>query len=92
MLLVGFFGWPIAIAYVVVGLVLAVIGGTIIEKTGLGKYVEGFVLNGQSSVDIESPALSQNERAHLFARPDVADVQEGFLVYRHRRRDWLYHP
>src|SRR5574344_844227 len=31
MLLVGFFGWPIAIAYVLVGLIIAVVGGTIIE-------------------------------------------------------------
>lgn len=62
MLLVGFFGWPIAILYVVVGLVLAVIGGTIIEKTGLGKNVEEFVLNGNAVVDIDSPSLTQIER------------------------------
>ena len=62
MLLVGFFGWPIAIAYVVVGLILAVIGGTIIEKTGLGKNVEEFVLKGQSTVDIESPSLTRKDR------------------------------
>jgi uncharacterized membrane protein YraQ (UPF0718 family) len=62
MLLVGFFGWPIAIAYVVVGLILAVIGGTLIEKTGLGKNVEDFVLKGQSTVDIESPSLTRKDR------------------------------
>lgn len=62
MLLVGFFGWPIAIAYVVVGLVLAVIGGTIIEKTGLGKHVEEFVTNGKAAVDIDSPTLTQKDR------------------------------
>lgn len=62
MLLVGFFGWPIAIAYVLVGLVLAVIGGMIIEKTGLGKNVEDYVLKGQGIIDIDSPTLSQKER------------------------------
>lgn len=80
MLLVGFFGWPIAIAYVVVGLVLAVIGGTIIEKTGLGKYVEGFVLNGQSSVDIESPALSQNERL-IYSRDQMWQTYKKVFWY-----------
>lgn len=62
MLLVGFFGWPIAIAYVLVGLVLAVIGGTIIEKTGLGKNVEDFVLKGNDVVDIDSPTLTKKDR------------------------------
>jgi uncharacterized membrane protein YraQ (UPF0718 family) len=80
MLLVGFFGWPIAIAYVVVGLVLAVIGGTIIEKTGLGKYVEGFVLNGQSSVDIESPALSQKERL-IYSRDQMWQTYKKVFWY-----------
>lgn len=62
MLLVGFFGWPIAIAYVLVGLALAVIGGTIIEKTGIGKNVEEFVLNGNGAIDIGNPSLSVKER------------------------------
>jgi len=43
MLLISFFGLKIAIAYVVVGLILAVIGGTLIEKFRLEKYVEGYV-------------------------------------------------
>lgn len=60
MLLVGFFGWPVAISYVAVGLVLAVIGGTIIEKTGLGKNVEDFVLSGKDTAQLDNvePTLS----------------------------------
>ncbi len=45
-LLAGVFGFPVAITYVVVGLVLAVIGGTVIEKTGLGNNVQDFILQG----------------------------------------------
>jgi uncharacterized protein len=45
-LLASVFGFPIAIAYVVVGLILAIIGGTIIEKTGVGNHVREFVLEG----------------------------------------------
>jgi len=55
MLLVGFFGWNVAIIYVVVGLLLAVVGGTIIEKTGLGKYVEDFVTSGSSIINVDLP-------------------------------------
>ncbi len=62
LLLVGFFGWPIAVSYVIVGLILAVIGGTIIEKTGLGKNVEDFVLKGESTIDIEAPELTTKDR------------------------------
>ncbi|MDD3397501.1 MAG: permease, partial [Clostridia bacterium] len=68
-LLASVFGFPIAIAYVVVGLVLAVIGGTLIEKSGAGKYVEDFVTAG-SSVDLEQENLSRKDRV-LYAKEQV---------------------
>ena len=79
MLLVGFFGWPIAIAYVVAGLVIAVIGGTVIEKTGLGKHVEDFVLEGES-VDIESPELSRKDRL-IYARDQMWGTLKKVFPY-----------
>jgi len=79
MLLVGFFGWPIAIAYVVAGLVIAVIGGTVIEKTGLGKHVEDFVLEGDS-VDIESPELSRKDRL-IYARDQMWGTLKKVFPY-----------
>lgn len=60
-LLMSIFGGKIAVAYVVVGLVLAVIGGTLIQKLGMDKYVESFIKSA-GSVDIESPDLSKSER------------------------------
>lgn len=60
-LLASFFGFPIAITYVIVGIVLAVIGGTIIEKTKLGENVEDFVLEGELN-DIEIPELTKKDR------------------------------
>ena len=60
-LLMSIFGTKIAVAYVVVGLVIAVIGGTLIEKLHMEPYVEEFIRNA-SAVDIESPTLSQRER------------------------------
>ena len=44
-LLMSIFGAKIAVAYVVLGLVIAVVGGTLLEKLGMEKYVEGFVKN-----------------------------------------------
>ena len=61
MLLTSIFGFRIAIAYVIVGLVLAVVGGTIIEKTGMEKYVEPFIKQARS-ISIEDQVLSINDR------------------------------
>lgn len=79
MLLVGFFGWEVAIAYVVVGLVLAVIGGTIIEKTGLGKNVEDFVLEG-NSIDVESPTLTVKDRL-IYAKDQAFQTYKKVVLY-----------
>lgn len=61
LLLASIFGWKIAAAYVVVGLVIAVAGGTLIEKLHMERYVEEFIRSA-SAVDIDSPQLSQKER------------------------------
>lgn len=55
-LLMSIFGTKVAVAYVLVGLVIAVAGGTVIEKMHMEKYVESFIFSG-SSVDISSPAI-----------------------------------
>jgi len=62
MLLISFFGLKIAIAYVVVGLILAVIGGTLIEKFRLEKYVEGYVREIEN-VDAEVPEMTRKDLA-----------------------------
>ncbi len=61
LLLASIFGWKIAAAYVVVGLLIAVAGGTLIEKLHMERYVEEFIRSA-SAVDIDSPELSQKER------------------------------
>ena len=60
-LLMSIFGAKVAVIYVVVGLVIAVVGGTIIEKLHMEKYVESFILTA-GSVDIESPDLTKKDR------------------------------
>lgn len=76
-LLMSIFGWKIAVTYVVVGLVLAVVGGTLIEKLHMEKYVEDFI-KGASNIDIEAPNLSRRERM-TYAREQVfATVKKVF--------------
>lgn len=61
LLLISIFGAKVAVIYVVFGLIIAVIGGTLIEKMGMDKYVESFILTA-GSVDIESPDLTKKDR------------------------------
>lgn len=60
-LLTGIFGIKVAVIYVIVGLIIAVTGGTLIEKMHMEKYVEDFIRNA-NAVDIDSPALTKKER------------------------------
>lgn len=60
-LLMSIFGAKVAIVYVVVGLIVAVIGGTLIEKLHMENYVEEFIRSA-NGVDIESPDLTKKER------------------------------
>ena len=61
LLLASIFNWRIAIAYVVVGLILAVIGGTLISKLKLDKYVEPFVFRN-AVPDVEEAAMTRRDR------------------------------
>lgn len=60
-LLMSIFGARVAIVYVILGLLIAVIGGTLIEKLHMERYVEDFILSA-GSTDIESPNLTQHDR------------------------------
>lgn len=60
-LLMSIFGTKVAVLYVILGLVIAVVGGTLIEKLHMEKYVESFILMA-GSIDIESPDLTKKDR------------------------------
>lgn len=76
-ILTSVFGAKIAIAYVIVGIILAVIGGSIIEKLGMDKYVEELIKSA-ASVDIESPDLTKRDRV-IYAREQVhATIKKVF--------------
>lgn len=79
LLLASIFNWKIAIAYVVVGLILAVIGGTLISKLKLEKYVEPFVY-GNKILDMEQEELTKKERID-FAKDQVLDIIKKVWLY-----------
>lgn len=78
-LLASVFGFPIAIAYVVVGLVLAVVGGTIIETTGVGKNVREFILEGEIA-EIEGIELTKKDRL-IYAKDQMLGTLKKVWIY-----------
>ena len=60
-LLMSIFGWKVAVIYVVLGLVIAVAGGTLIEKLHLENQVEEYIRNGKA-IDIPQEELHFKER------------------------------
>lgn len=78
-LLMSIFGTKVAIVYVVVGLVIAVVGGTLIEKLHMENYVEEFIRSA-SGVDIESPDLTRKERV-IYAKDQVVSTFKKVLPY-----------
>ena len=79
-LLMSIFGAKIALAYVILGLVIAVIGGTLIEKLHMEKYVEDFIRNANSSIDIESPDLTVRDRM-VYAKDQVVSTFKKVFPY-----------
>ena len=61
LLLMSIFGWKVAVIYVVLGLVIAVAGGTLIEKLHPQNQVEEYIRNGRS-LDVPQEELHFNDR------------------------------
>lgn len=78
-LLMSIFGTKVAILYVIFGLILAVFGGTIIEKMHMEKHVESFIL-AAGSVDIESPDLTKKDRM-IYAKEQMLSTFKKVFPY-----------
>lgn len=78
-LLMSIFGARVAVIYVILGLVVAVIGGTIIEKLHMERYVEDFILSA-GSVDLEDPDLTKRERL-LYAKEQMLGTFKKVFPY-----------
>ena len=78
-LLMSIFGTKVAVLYVIIGLIVAVVGGTLLDKMGMQKYVEEFILNA-GSVDIESAELTKRDRV-IFAKEQVVSTFKKVFPY-----------
>ncbi len=78
-LLMSIFGWKIAVIYVIVGLFVAVIGGSIIEKLHMENQVEEFIRNA-SSVDLEADELTVHDRL-VYAKDQVVSTFKKVFPY-----------
>ena len=76
-LLMSIFGWKVALLYVVLGLVIAVIGGTLIEKLHLENQVEEYIRNGRS-LDVPQEELHFKDRLKYAWEQVVATAKKVF--------------
>ena len=79
-ILMSIFGAKVAVAYVIVGLIIAVLGGTLIEKLGMEKYVADFVRQAAKGVDLDAPVLTAMDRA-VFAKDQVVQTFRKVFLY-----------
>ena len=75
-LLMSIFGWKVAVVYVVLGLIIAVVGGTLIEKLHLEKYVEDFIHRGRSIIDVPQEELRFKDRLEYAWEQVVATAKK----------------
>ena len=78
-LLASIFSMKVAVIYVILGLIIAVAGGTLIQKLKMERYVESFILEA-GAVDIASPSLSQADRL-IYAKDQVVRTFRKVFPY-----------
>ena len=78
-LLASIFNWKIALAYVVFGIILAVIGGTMISQLKLEKYVEPFVFSGKL-MEVEQEDLTVKDRLD-FSKDQILNIVKKVWLY-----------
>lgn len=84
-LLASIFGWKIAVAYVVIGLLIAVLGGTLISVFKMERYVEEFVTaksaTAQPNMDsLEEYRMTKKERVQ-YSRDQVKEIIHKVWIY-----------
>lgn len=78
-LLMSIFGWKVAVVYVLLGLVVAVIGGTLIEKLHLENQVEEYIRKGKA-IDVPQEELHFADRMK-FAWEQVVSTAKKVFPY-----------
>ena len=78
-LLMSIFGWKVAVVYVVLGLVIAVVGGTMIERLHMENEVEAYIRNGKN-IDLPQEELHFKDRLK-YAWEQVAETAKKVFPY-----------
>ncbi|MEG2329707.1 permease [Anaerorhabdus sp.] len=78
-LLMSIFGTKVAVMYVILGLIIAIVGGALIERMHMEKYIEGFIMNAKH-IDIEESTLSVKERIE-YAQEQVSSTFKKVFPY-----------
>ncbi len=78
-LLTSIFGARIAVLDVILGLVVAILGGSLIEKLHMEPYIESFILRA-GNVDIESPDLTTQDRL-IYAKEQMVSTFKKVFPY-----------
>ena len=76
-LLMSIFGWKVAVVYVILGLVIAVAGGTLIEKLRLEDQVQDFIRNGKA-IDLPQEELHFRDRLKYAWEQVVSTAKKVF--------------
>ena len=98
-LLMSIFGWKVAVVYVILGLIIAVAGGTMIEKLHLEHEIEAFIRNGKA-IDLPQEelhvldrlryawqqALDTIKRVYLYV---LAGVGIGAVIHNWIPKEWV---
>lgn len=79
LLLASVFNWKIAVAYVFVGVILAVIGGTLIGKLKLEKYVEPFIYSNKM-IEVAQTELTRHDR-FVYSADQVKSIIKKVWIY-----------
>lgn len=79
-LLASIFNWTIALSYVAVGLVLAVLGGTLIGHLKLESQIEAFVFQSPVSDHDKDGQISRRERL-IYARDQVLEIVQRVWLF-----------
>ena len=79
-LLLGMFGWKIALAYILSGLIISIVSGIIIGKLKVENLVESFVYDNKINRGSDLPELSRRERI-IYAKDYTLDILKKVWPY-----------
>ena len=90
-MLMSIFGGKVAVVYVVLGLIVAVVGGTIIEKLHMEESVVEFIRTAPR-IDIDAPNLTRKDTLTLCKIAGGNDIQKSISIYFSGSRYWCSDP